>query len=109
MDKSKIVKPIYWTGRALKDLQKITVFNIELLGREKAAVISMEIYNTVLIFQNPDFDYVNIGAVDDAFPNLKRQYRKLIVGHYKVNYREGAAKILISRIFDTRQHPRKNK
>lgn len=109
MDKKEIIKPVHWTHRATKDLQKITAFNIELLGADKAREISFEIIDAVLVLENPGFNYSEIGAVDESLHFLKRKYRKLIHGHYKINYREGADKIFVSKIFDTRQHPRKNR
>jgi plasmid stabilization system protein ParE len=109
LDKRKVIKPVYWTERATKDLQKITAFNVELLGADKARSIAFEIANVVLILENPDFNYLDIGAIDESLGYLKKKYRKLIHGHYKINYREGADRIFINKVFDTRQHPRKNK
>ncbi len=59
--------------------------------------------------ENPDFVYLETGSVDEYFAHLKKQYRKLIEGNYKITYREGKTKIYINRIFDTSQNPNKNK
>lgn len=102
-------KPVVLTLRAVSDLIKITSFNTELYGVEKAEKITEAIFSQMEILENLEFDFINIGAVDDDFKHLKRDYKKLIKGHYKITYREGKSKIYINRIFDTRQHPSKNK
>ncbi len=81
----RIIKPIFWTNRAIKDIEKVTRFNIKLFGFNK------------------------IGSVDEDFTHLKFEYRKLIHHHSKITYRQGKDKIYINRIFDTRQNPIKNK
>ncbi|WP_243389615.1 type II toxin-antitoxin system RelE/ParE family toxin [Flavobacterium cyanobacteriorum] len=103
------MKQLYWTERALKDLQKIDLFNSELLGDNKASEITLKIIAKADFLENPSFDFTEIGAPDDDFSHLKRKYRKLIEGHYKITYRSGKSKIYINRIFDTRQNPKKNK
>lgn len=105
----KISKPIFWTQRALRDLNKIYRFNSESLGEEKSFSIIQKLIDKVGILENPDFDYITLGAVDESFSFLKKQYRKLLEGHYKLTYSEGKTKIYIHRVFDTRQSPRKNK
>ena len=103
------VKPVSWTNRALKDLYKITVFNSNLLGASKALNIAHTIIETPKILENPNFDFKNIGGIDDSFNHLKQEYRKIFYKHYKITYRNGKTKIYITRVFDTRQLPSKNK
>jgi hypothetical protein len=52
-----------------------------------------------------------MGAVDEEFKHLKRDYKKLIEGDIKITYRLSSNKpiVYINRIFDTRQNPSKNK
>ena len=102
----KITKPIIWTQRALKDLNKIYEFNAENIGNDKAV---QKIITKVEILEKTSFDYSTIGAADEDFSHLKYHYRKLIESHYKITYRVGSTKIYINRIFDTRQNPNKNK
>jgi len=102
-------KPVYWTSRAVKDLEKITRFNTQLYGFDKAIQMALKIKNQTEILENETYDFSKIGSIDEAFSHLKRNYRKLIVHHCKITYREGKAKIYINRIFDTRQNPSKNK
>ena len=103
------IKPVYFTSRSLKDLEKITKLNIVLLGFEKAISISNNLIVSVEVLENQLYDFSKIGSVDSEFIHLKRSYRKLINGYYKITYREGIDKIYINRIFDTRQNPNKNK
>ena len=106
MDK---VKTITWTRRATKDLKKITLFNLKLYGSKQSRKISFAITERIQVLENPDFDFINIGKVDESFNHLKREYRKLLFEHYKINYREGSSKIYVVRVFDLSQHPSKNK
>jgi len=103
------MKPIFWTSRATKDLEKITRFNAQLYGFKKAIEIAFELQKTTEILENPNYSFSQIGAVDTEFLHLKRNYRKLISVHCKITYREGKTKIYINRLFDTRQKPSKNK
>lgn len=103
----RINKPIFWTNRAFKDLEKVTRFNIKLFGFNKAIEIAKEIQETTEILELNDFN--QIGAADEDFIHLKFEYRKLIHHHCKITYREGKDRIYINRIFDTRQNPNKNK
>jgi plasmid stabilization system protein ParE len=105
----RIVKPVFWTTRATKDLEKATRFNAQLYGFKKAVQIALELQKNTEILENPDYDFIKIGETDTEFTHLKRNYRKLISGHFKITYREGKTKIYINRLFDTRQNPAKNK
>jgi plasmid stabilization system protein ParE len=105
----RIVKQVFLTSRALKDLEKSYVFNSKLYGFQVAKEIINEIINCIEVLENTIYDFSKIGSVDEEFKHLKRNYRKLIQGHYKITYREGQTKVYINRIFDTRQNPNKNK
>lgn len=101
------IKPIYWTARAIKDLEKVTKFNAMLYGFKEAIVIATALRESTEILENDNFK--EIGPVDEDFVHLKYEYRKLIHNHCKITYREGKTKIYINRVFDTRQNPNKNK
>ncbi|WP_340074229.1 type II toxin-antitoxin system RelE/ParE family toxin [Leptobacterium sp. I13] len=108
MGKSDI-KPVELTKRAIKDLNKIKSFNRELLGEEKAVEIIAILFKRMSMLESTTVDLTNIGAVDEYFSHLKYEYRKLLEDYYKITYRIGKEKIYIIRVFDTRQHPNKNK
>lgn len=103
----RIIKPIYWTARAVKDLEKVTRFNAILYGFKKAIVIATELSKSTEVLEDDNFK--EIGSVDEDFVHLKHEYRKLVHNHCKITYREGKTKIYINRVFDTRQNPNKNK
>lgn len=104
-----IVKPIFLTTRAFKDLEKVHKFNSQLHSVAFAKEITDTIIVAIEILENPKYDFSKIGSIDEEFQYLKHSYRKLIQGHYKITYREGRTKIYVNRIFDTRQNPNKNK
>ena len=80
-----------------------------LYSEEKAIEIAQDILERVKILENKDVDLTNIGVIDETFSHLKNEYRKLIYIHCKITYRIGKQNIYIVRVFDTRQHPNKNK
>lgn len=108
MDK-RIIKPVYWTTRATKDLEKTTKFYIKLYGAKKAGEIATKLRKCTEILEQEGVDTAKIGSIDESFLHLKHTYRKLTKEHCKITYREGKSRIYIVRVFDTRQNPNKNK
>ena len=104
-----IIKPVIWTKRAAKDLENVTKFNLKQYGAEKALDISTNLRKSTEILESTSVDVSEYGQIDEQFSHLKHQYRKLINNHCKVTYRIGKNAIYIVRVFDTRQHPNKNK
>ena len=76
-----IVKSVYWTSRAVKNIEKITRFNANLYGFEQATDIAIDFRKSTQILENLEFDYLKVGKIDVEFLHLKRNYRKLI-NHY---------------------------
>lgn len=105
----RIIKPIFWTTRASKDLIETLKFNTQLYGVQKAKEIAHNLRKLTNVLENPKYDFTEIGSVDEDFTHLKHTYRKLIDRNYKITYREGRTKIYIVRVFDTHQNPNKNK
>jgi plasmid stabilization system protein ParE len=102
------VKPVLLTHRAIRDLIKIKKFHIELYGEKIAGKIIEDLFGYLGILENPEQNFTKIGAKDEAFSHLKRNYRKLIINTIKVTYRVGKTKMYVVRVFDTRQNPKKN-
>ncbi|MCK4923008.1 MAG: type II toxin-antitoxin system RelE/ParE family toxin [Bacteroidales bacterium] len=100
---------IIWTSRAASDLKKVYHFYKQLIGEQKAFDLIMLLFKQV--DRLSDKRFIKMGASDDEFEHLKRDYRKLIEGDIKVTYRLSISKtiVFIIRLFDTRQHPSKNK
>lgn len=100
---------ISWTSRAKKNLRKVYEFYTETIGEEKAFEIVVNVLDRVTLLSNAKF--VRMGAVDEDFIHLKHQYKKLIEKNIKITYRLSTIQtiVYINRVFDTRQHPSKNK
>ncbi|MCG8579426.1 MAG: type II toxin-antitoxin system RelE/ParE family toxin [Bacteroidales bacterium] len=100
---------IVWTSRATKDLRKVYDFYADQIGEEKAFTIIQGLLDKVDVLSDDRF--VKIGALDEEFKHLKRQYKKLIEKNIKITYRLSANKpvVYINRLFDTRQNPTRNK
>lgn len=105
----RIIKPVFWTNRAKKDLGKLMQFYAELYGEEKAKQIATDIFEKVKLLESENADFTQIGLIDEQFSHLKFQYRKLIHKYCKITYREGKTKMYIVRVFDMRQNPNKNR
>lgn len=98
----KIVKPVVWTTRSTKDLEKITTFYTELYGRSKTREIITELRKSTEILSQANINTSKIGAVDESFAHLKHTYRKLLNHYCKITYREGKTMFYITRVFDVR-------
>jgi hypothetical protein len=44
------------------------------MGGEKALGIAHIIVDAPKLLENPDYDFKNIGSVDESFSHLKREY-----------------------------------
>jgi plasmid stabilization system protein ParE len=100
---------IIWTARAKKDLRKVYDFYCETINEEKSFEIVIAVLDRVELLSEDKF--AKMGAIDEEFKHLKRKYRKLIENHIKITYRLSTSEpvVYINRVFDTRQHPSKNK
>jgi len=105
----RVIKPVFWTTRATKDLEKTIKFYIKLYGAKKALEIATELRKHTEVLEKENVDTSLVGSIDESFLHLKHTYRKLTKEHCKITYREGKTKIYIVRVFDTRQNPKKNK
>ncbi len=88
---------LVWTVAAEKDVDAIYEF-YEVISREVALKIITEI---ILAVEKIHFS--KAFQVDDINPS----YRRIIVRHYKILYREDGNRILIFAVFDCRQNPKK--
>jgi len=100
---------IKWTSRAKKDLRKVYEFYSQSTGEEKAFEIISNLLERVDLLSNPKL--AKMGVEDEQFKHLKHKYKKLIEEDIKITYRLSTSQsvIYINRIFDTRQHPSRNK
>ena len=62
-----VVKPVEWTTRATKDLEKVTKFNVKLYGSKKALEISTNLRKSTEILESTDMDLTEYGSIDTTF------------------------------------------
>jgi toxin ParE1/3/4 len=94
---------IVWTEFAITELKVILDFYIENANPKVAHRIRIQILSSTKQLSK----YPESGQIEPHLVKLKKQYRYLIVGHWKVLYRVDDKTILIADIFDVRQNPRK--
>ncbi|MBC7845799.1 MAG: type II toxin-antitoxin system RelE/ParE family toxin [Flavobacterium sp.] len=88
---------LIWTVEAEKDVDAIYGF-YEVISTEVALKIVTEI-----ILEVEKIHFSEAFQVDDINSN----YRRIIVRHYKILYREDGNRIIIFAVFDSRQNPKK--
>lgn len=100
---------IIWTSRAVSDLKKVYHFYAQITSEQKAFDLVLILLERVDSLSDKRF--VKMGATDEEFKHLKKDYKKLIEGNIKITYRFSTSKpiVYINRVFDTRQRPSKNK
>ena len=103
-----MIKKIKITSRAEKDIAKAEIFYINLYGKKKTLEIMDVVFDAIYILESDQVDLEKIGSIDDTFSNFKREYRKIFQKHFKITYRIGNSAIYVTRVFDTRQNPKKN-
>jgi plasmid stabilization system protein ParE len=90
---------ILWSIDAEDDLESIFDYYFK-LSEQSAERIRKDILEKISTLR-----FVKQYQIDEVNPN----YRRIIVGHYKVVYKAEKQTILILNIFDTRQDPTKSK
>lgn len=86
-----------WTNRAKAQLKQIHDY----LKYEKKAPQGAANVKRDLIEASKGLTYPEQYQKDDINPN----YRRIVVRHYKLIYKEEKGKIIILRVFDTLQNP----
>lgn len=86
-----------WTNRAKAQLKQIHDY----LKYEKKTPQGAANVKNDLIRASKEVTYFEQYQKDDINPN----YRRMVVRHYKLIYREEKGKIIILRVFDTLQSP----
>lgn len=103
-----MIKPIILTSRAKKDIYNTEEFYFGLYGVEKTQEIIILLLKHIKFLEGSIYDWYAIGSLDETFNHLKSPYRKIFQKHIKINYKVGVRAIYITRVFDTRQDPKKN-
>lgn len=90
------VNKVLWTKNTIDSLEKIYNFH-----RHKSEISALRIIDEIL----ETADSISIAKqyqVDDINPN----YRRMIVGHHKVLYKEENNTVWIAHVVDSRQSPK---
>ena len=95
---------VYWTDRAINDLNKAYLFNTKIRGEAKA----WELVNQIRDFVDIELKQeIHPGVIDRQFAHLG-EYFKIFEGDYRITYRLKGNDRYVIRVFDQRSHPDKN-
>ena len=96
----KLNLEIVWSQAADRDLSRVYGY-LEEQSRQGARRVLREIFTAVDTLAELPL----LGKAEEL--NLDREYRALVVGHFKLYYFIEHRQIVISRLWDTRQDPTK--
>lgn len=103
MAKMKYV--IVWTAKSKMDLLGIYNYLCTKIEEPKAFEVIERIVEKVDLLSTMPL----LGQKEPLLAKLKRDYRRLLEGNYKIIYNFRKDTIYVNRIFDTRQNPEKLK
>ena len=91
---------VIWSDKSLNDLELAYDFLAE---KSQIAANQMidEVFERVTQLEH----YPLSGPVESLLSHLKKEYRYLVSGHFKIIYRIEPGSVFIVRFFDTRQDP----
>ncbi len=95
---------VIWSARSLRDLDKAH----ELLAEHSLEAANQAVDN-ILERSTQLEQFPESGPVEPSLAHRKKEHRYLVSGYHKIIYRIERQKILIIRVFDTRQYPKKLK
>ncbi len=94
---------IIWTKLATEQLERAVKYIQAEQGTFYAKLVLNKILESVIKLDN----YPKRGQIEPLLKHKKNEYRYLIAWSYKIIYRVGTNKIIISRVFHTSQKPSK--
>tara|TARA_B110000091_G_C13793681_1_gene466833 strand:+ start:496 stop:804 length:309 start_codon:yes stop_codon:yes gene_type:complete len=94
---------VIWSNFAVKMLKEINFYYKERVSLELANSIKKEILSATKQLHK----YPLSGSEEKALKHLKQKHRYLVNGNYKIIYKPINEGVLITDVFDTRQHPGK--
>lgn len=96
---------VNYTDQSYESLHEATIFLIENLGIpiDKALEIRKVLLNKAESLSSNPFK----GQKEEYLDHLKKDYRRIFKGHFKIIYRIEGDEIFITDFFDTRQDPEK--
>lgn len=96
---------IIWTRRAFAQLEKTVTYIKQESSLHQASLALDKILDSISGLTN----FPQRGAIEPLLRHKKTEYRYLVVFSYKVIYRVDKEKVVISRVFNTKQSPKKLK
>lgn len=93
---------IKWSRLAKSDLREIFDYYKEKATRTTALVMKRKIMARVLTLK----EFPEMGQKETMLPHLKKEYRYLIEGNYKIIYLVVKRTIIVMTVFDTRRNPK---
>jgi toxin ParE1/3/4 len=94
---------IVWSRFAVKNLRDIYEYYAENAGPS----IALKIRNGIFEEGKKISKYPSAAQIQESLSGLRQEHRYVLKGHYKIIYIIVDNEILITDIFDTRQHPSK--
>lgn len=101
----KSLQKVIWTKKAQSDLHEIYDY-MKKDSEDRAIKLIDAIVKKVDILEQGFF---GAGQREEILRHLKKEYRRLIEGNYKIVYHISKDKVYINSIFYARQNPRKLK
>ncbi len=96
---------IIWTRRAFAQLEKAVTYIKEESSTHQATLVLDKMLDSI----SGLIEFPQRGAIEPLLRHKKTEYRYLVVFSYKVIYRVDKEKVVISRVFNTKQSPKKLK
>ncbi len=94
---------VIWTKLSTNQLERAVKYIQKEQGTFYAELVLTKILDSVVRLEN----HPKIGQIEPLLKHKKNEYRYLIVWSYKIIYRVGLHKVVISRVFHTSQKPSK--
>ena len=94
---------VIWTKLSTNQLERAVKYIQKEQGTFYAKLVLNKILDSVIRLEN----HPKIGQVEPLLKHKKSEYRYLVVWSYKIIYRVGLHKVVISRVFHTSQKPSK--
>ncbi|MEX0813289.1 MAG: type II toxin-antitoxin system RelE/ParE family toxin [Chitinophagales bacterium] len=93
---------VIWTKKAFGQLERAIKYIKEEQGRSYAEIVLNKILTTTETLEHS----TKAGTVEPLLKHKKSEYRFLVVWSYKIIYRLGKDKVVISRVFHTSRNPK---
>ncbi len=94
---------VVWTKLATNQLERA----VKYIRSEQGAFYAKLVLNKILDAVESLNEFHKMGTIEPLLKHKKSEYRFLVTWSYKIIYRVGTKKVVISRVFHTSQKPTK--